>query len=132
MAKTWILDTETKGTGAHVVPLEQALRKPSSEKELAVVELERPPRAPEPAEPPPALTFKIVDVRSSRVLGEGLGVRATVELLEGIGSVVDIRIYVWAPMKERWRMLALGEQKALWAFRGQNAPDADAGAVAVG
>lgn len=130
MAKTWILDTETKGTGAHVVPLEQALRRPSSEKELAVVELGRPPRAPESAEPPPALTFKVVDVRSSRVLGEGLGVRATVELLEGTGSVVDIRIYVWAPLKERWRLLTLGEQKALWAFRGQNAPDA--GAVAVG
>jgi len=130
MAKTWILDTETKGTGAHVVPLEQALRKPSSEQELAVVELERPPRAPESAKPPPPLRFKIVDVRSSRVLGEGLGIRATVELLEGIGSVVDIRTYVWGPLKERWRLLTLGEQKALWAFRGQNTPHA--GPVAIG
>ena len=25
MAKTWVLDTETKGTGAHVAPLENAI-----------------------------------------------------------------------------------------------------------
>ena len=28
MAKTWVLDTETKGTGARVVPLEDVLEKP--------------------------------------------------------------------------------------------------------
>lgn len=28
MAKTWVLDTETKGTGARMVPLEDALEKP--------------------------------------------------------------------------------------------------------
>ena len=28
MAKTWVLDTETKGTGARMVPLEEALGKP--------------------------------------------------------------------------------------------------------
>jgi hypothetical protein len=28
MRKAWVLDTETKGTGAHVVPLEQAEAKP--------------------------------------------------------------------------------------------------------
>ncbi len=36
MGKTWILDTETKGTGAHVVPLEKALKKPSPEQDLMV------------------------------------------------------------------------------------------------
>ena len=30
MAKTWVLDTETKGTGAHVVPLEKAQRQPET------------------------------------------------------------------------------------------------------
>jgi hypothetical protein len=28
MAKTWVLDTETKGTGANVVPLEKVQRRP--------------------------------------------------------------------------------------------------------
>jgi hypothetical protein len=28
MGKTWVLDTETKGTGANVVPLEKVLKRP--------------------------------------------------------------------------------------------------------
>src|SRR5271166_6701777 len=102
MGKTWILDTETKGTGAHVVPLEQTLKKPSAEQDLALVELERPARATEPTKPPAPLKFKVLDIRSSQVLGEGLSAPATVDLLEGIGSVVDVRIYVWTRQTERW------------------------------
>lgn len=120
MGKTWILDTETKGTGAHVVPLEKALKRPSREHDLAVVALERPPRVTATIEPAAPLQFKIVDIRSSRVLAEGINVRAAVDLLEGIDSVIDIRIYVWARGAGRWRLLTLAEQKALWAFRGQS------------
>ena len=40
MAKRWVLDTETKGTGANMVPLEKKLAKPEPEK-------------PSPAAPPP-------------------------------------------------------------------------------
>jgi hypothetical protein len=35
MAKTWVLDTETKGTGAHVVPLEKVQRRPEQRQEAA-------------------------------------------------------------------------------------------------
>jgi hypothetical protein len=35
MAKTWVLDTETKGTGANVVPLEKVLRRPEETPEPA-------------------------------------------------------------------------------------------------
>jgi hypothetical protein len=35
MAKTWVLDTETKGTGAQVVPLEKAVRKPPADQREA-------------------------------------------------------------------------------------------------
>ena len=118
MGKTWILDTETKGTGAHVAPLEK-VKKPSSEQDLVVVALERPPRTAESIEPPAALMFKIVDVRSSRVLAEGIGAHETLELLEGIASVVDISIYVWMRTSKRWRLLTLAERRALWDFRGQ-------------
>jgi hypothetical protein len=41
--KTWVLDTETKGTGANVVPLENVLKKPDSPPERA------PRRRPAPA-----------------------------------------------------------------------------------
>ena len=40
MGKVWVLDTETKGTGANVVPLEKKLSKPE-------------PPAQSPAPPPP-------------------------------------------------------------------------------
>jgi hypothetical protein len=33
MAKTWVLDTETKGTGAQVVPLEKALKRTAEGRE---------------------------------------------------------------------------------------------------
>jgi hypothetical protein len=41
--KTWVLDTETKGTGANMVPLEKVLKKP----EPAAAQ-RRPAPAPEP------------------------------------------------------------------------------------
>ena len=121
MAKTWILDTETKGTGAHVAPLEKSTEKHSPGEDLAVVTLQGPPRPPASIEPLAPLSFKIIDVRSSRVLAEGISARETVDLLEGVGSVVDVRIYVWARLARRWRMLTLDEQKALWGFRSQQA-----------
>lgn len=35
MAKTWVLDTETKGTGANVVPLDKVQRQPEAPAEPA-------------------------------------------------------------------------------------------------
>ena len=48
MAKVWVLDTETKGTGANVVPLEKVVRAPQ--------EREAPPERPakRPKRPAPA------------------------------------------------------------------------------
>ena len=45
MAKTWVLDTETKGTGAKVVPLEKVQRRPEDAPER---------RAPRPKRPAPS------------------------------------------------------------------------------
>lgn len=47
MRKTWVLDTETKGTGAEMVPLEKVLREPGSGSG-PIVQPERRPRAPVP------------------------------------------------------------------------------------
>lgn len=119
MAKTWLLDTETKGTGAHMVPLEQALEKPRKERDLATVTLERPPRPAKEVEPAGPLMFKVLDIRSSRLLAEGIDARATVDLLEEVGSIVDVRIYVWMQAAGRWRLLTFDEQRVLWRFRGE-------------
>lgn len=119
MAKTWVLDTETKGTGAEVVPIEKTLSPPRRERDLALVELGGAPR-PEAPEPPPApKLFKVVDVMSSRTLVENAGAREAVRALEGLRSVLDARISVWSPERGRWRLLALDEAKTLWEFRGR-------------
>jgi hypothetical protein len=51
MGKTWVLDTETKGTGANMVPLEK-VQKPDSEEEPAP-RRRRPARPSKPAPRPP-------------------------------------------------------------------------------
>jgi hypothetical protein len=122
VAKTWVLDTETKGTGAHIAPLRRAREEPVSERELALVLFKRPPRPLKPHEPVLPLRFKVVDVMSARVLAEGIGARGAVDLLEGMHSVTDVRIFLWIETTGRWRLLTLAEQKALWGFRRRGLP----------
>ena len=119
--KVWVLDTETKGTGAEMVPLDKVLRKPTSGESLYVPPKRepRPPKEPEPKRP---RSFKIVDVTTGELLGEHLSTRAAIAALEDVDSVVDVRIYAWDHGSERWILLTLGEQKALWEFRGRREP----------
>ena len=118
MAKTWILDTETKGTGAHMKPLEPARAKPEDARELALVTLEGPPRpAPEQPQQEP-LRLKVVDVLGARTLGEDVDVREAVRLLEGVRSALDVRVFVRAGADARWRLIGRDELKTLWGFRG--------------
>jgi hypothetical protein len=123
VAKTWVLDTETKGTGAHMVPLEALLRRPGKERDLATVTFKRTERsAPDVSSDPPApLRFKVVDVLAARELGRDISASATVRLLEGMRSVLDARVYVWMASSGRWRLLTLDEHKLLWQFRGRAA-----------
>jgi hypothetical protein len=117
--KVWVLDTETKGTGAEMVPLDKVLRKPGSGEPLVVhtpPEHQRPPKQPEPKRP---REFRIVDVTTGEVLGEHLDTRAALAALEGVDSIVDVRIYAWDHTNEKWVLLTLGEQRALWQFRGR-------------
>jgi hypothetical protein len=119
--KVWILDTETKGTGAEMVPLDKVLRKPGSGQPLYVApkRAPRPPKAPEPKRP---RSFRIVDVVTGDVLGEDLDTRAAIAALEDVDSVVDVRIYAWDHKAHKWVLLTLREQKALWEFRGRREP----------
>jgi hypothetical protein len=117
MSKVWILDTETKGTGANMVPLDRVLRKPGADAVpgFALPEL-RPPEPPAP-EPRAPRRFKVVDVMTREVLAEDVDARSTVELLGHVRSLVDVTLWVWEPVRTRWRMLTLDESRALWAYR---------------
>jgi hypothetical protein len=89
MPKIWVLDTDTKGTGAEMVPLEKVLRKPDPKPEPRFVASAPEPRAEREPEPKPPASFRVIDVMTREVLAERAGTRETVELLEGTRSVVD-------------------------------------------
>jgi hypothetical protein len=119
VSKVWVLDTETKGTGANMVPLDRVLRKPGSETEAGFSFPKLKPREPSAPEPPAPKRFKVVDVQTREVLAEDADARTTIGVLEPFRSIVDVNVWVWQPERERWRMLSLDELRALWAYRGR-------------
>lgn len=118
MGKVWVLDSETKGTGANVVPLEKALKQPGSEPERPRA---RPVPKPSPRqkapEPVPPRRFRVIDALSRQLLAEDADAPATLELLREIARPVDVSIYVWEHRVERWRLLTTREKRLLWEFR---------------
>lgn len=122
MAKIWVLDTETKGTGANMVPLEKVLKKPAAG-DQRILRIPRQKAAGEVPEPESATRrepyrFRILDVMTRQVLADDVDARATVAALRDVPSVVDVLIDVWEPDIGDWRRLTLGEQKTLWGYRG--------------
>jgi hypothetical protein len=117
VAKTWVLDTATKGTGASVVPLErvQKPREPSKDK----VYVPPKPRPKQRAEPKPRLPrrFRVVDVVTRETLAEGVDLRSALALLREVRSIVDVHVSVHDPATASWRLLSLAEQRALWDAR---------------
>jgi hypothetical protein len=119
MGKVWVLDTETKGTGAQMVPLEKVAGEPAPTSGPILVGPRPAPRLSRASEPRQPRRFKVDDVMTRQVLAEGADARATVELLKTIRSIVDVSIYVWEPKREEWRMLTHREKKLIWGFRDQ-------------
>jgi hypothetical protein len=117
MAKIWKLDTETKGTGAAVVPLRP--ERPGQSAEPQPIYVPRKPRArPEPEpEPRAPRRFRVMDVETRRLLADGADLRATLDVLGGVRSSVDVRVDVLQPHSGRWRPLTLAEQRGLWERR---------------
>ena len=115
MARTWILDTQTKGTGATMVPLESVLRKPGSDRVpgFKIAPLKEP--ADEAGRPP--LVFKVTDVVTREVLAEGVDPRAAADALADVRSIVDVAVSAWDSEAERWRLLSLEETRLLWRHR---------------
>ena len=128
MAKTWVLETSTKGTGANIVPLDDEQDAPESppvrERERLWVHKPTNPRpAPEP-EPKRAHRFKVVEITTHRVLAEDADARATIAALRDVHSIVDVTISVWSEKDNRYRLLTHGEQKTLWDLRDAQARQA--------
>jgi hypothetical protein len=118
VAKVWVLDTETKGTGAQMVPLEKTLRQPASEpvrRRARPLPKRKPPvRDAEPATP---RRFRVIDALSREVIAEDAGLEETAELLGDIRQLVDVSVYVWEPKADDWRLLTRRERSLLWDRR---------------
>ena len=119
--KVWVLDTGTKGTGASIVPLDKPAAEPAGKAALPYVPPKRAARPPKPPEPRKPRRFKVADVVTGQVLAEDADVRTTLDVLGDVRSVVDVKISVWRPEKDSWRLLTLSEQKALWLRRAGSA-----------
>jgi len=115
--RVWVLDTETKGTGAQMVPLDRTQRKPEPSREPFFVPPKRRPREEKPPEPPARRRFRIVDVMTRERLADDVDARTALGVLAGLRSTVDANVYVWEPGTERWRMLTLAEQRVMWERR---------------
>jgi hypothetical protein len=121
----WVLDTETKGTGAEMVPLErlekERKRQKGDRERIRVIARDDSDAGTEPATEPEtprvARRFKVVSVLSREVLADDVGVAETLQALRGVGSMVDVNVYVWEPSEEDWRPLTLSERRTLWGFR---------------
>ena len=113
----WVLDTETKGTGAQMVPLEKVLRQPGSAPEHRRRPLPRrrpKERAPEPV---PPRRFRVIDALSRQVLADDANAPETLEVLRGVSQPVDVSVYVWEHKPQEWRLLTSREKKLLWEAR---------------
>jgi hypothetical protein len=120
MAKTWVLDTETKGTGAHIVPLGSRPTHPQArEPELDLTRFRAPARdhVVEELVPKAPRRFKVVDVLGARTLAEDVAAAGAVAALARLRKPVDARVYVREAPAGRWRLLTIGETRALWRFR---------------
>ena len=113
----WVLDTETKGTGAQMVPLEKVLRKPGSEPERRRRPLPKPRPKQESPEPVPPRRFRVIDALSRQLLADDANAPETLEVLRSVSQPVDVSVYVWEPKPQEWRLLTVRERKVLWDAR---------------
>jgi hypothetical protein len=121
----WVLDTETKGTGAEMVPLErlekERKRQKGDRERIRVIARDDSSAGNEPATEPEAprgaRRLKVVNVLSRQVLADDVGVAEALQALRTVNSVVDVNVYVWEPNEEDWRPLTVSERRTLWGFR---------------
>jgi hypothetical protein len=117
MAKTWVLETHTKGTGANIVPLGSEQDESPPEREALIVHPPAKPRPPKPPEARRPRRFKVVDVTTREVLADDASTLETLAALRDVHSVVDVAVSVWSDKHDRYRLLTHAEQRAMWDMR---------------
>ena len=113
MGTTWILHTETKGTGAQMVPLKSIERRSSTTTPVLVRRKSARASKRQAPEPTARRMFRIVDVMTRQTLVDGASTQEAVDALKGVRSVVDVNVYVWQEGRERWRLLPFADKRAM-------------------
>jgi hypothetical protein len=130
---TWVLDTETKGTGAEMIPLErleERKRLRGDRERVRVIREAEAESAVEPADehelPREPRRFKVVNVLSRQVLADDAGISDALRALRGVDRIVDVNVYVWERGTGDWRPLKPSERRALWSLRSADPVDHEA------
>lgn len=113
MGKVWVLDTETKGTGANMVPLERVTRRSAGVEQPLFKPPGRRVVQPEPPKPRIPRRFRVVDLMTRQTLADDAGVRDAIEALHDVRSVVDVDVYIWHEQRDRWRKLTFVEKQEM-------------------
>src|SRR5919202_1857753 len=71
--RVWVLDTETKGTGAEMVPLDTVLKKPEPRRDPLFVPPKPKPPEPKPAEPRQPRRLRALAAVDARGAARALG-----------------------------------------------------------
>jgi hypothetical protein len=114
MGKTWVLHTDTKGTGAQMVPLESVEKRPIRVEPVFVPRKPAKPAEPAAPEPRAPRRFRIVDVMTHEELADHVLAREALDVLRDARSIVDVTIYVWQDERQRWRPLTFAERRVMW------------------
>jgi hypothetical protein len=114
MGKTWVLHTDTKGTGAQMVPLESVEKRPIRVEPVFVPRKPAKPGEPAPPKPRAPRKFKIVNVMTRQELADGVLAQEALDVLSDARSIVDVNVYVWQEERERWRPLTFAERRVMW------------------
>jgi hypothetical protein len=89
--KTWILDTETKGTGANVVPLEKARDRPADDRPAPPAPPPARPRRTKPPEPTRPPQRSAGPLPPGHVRKKATGELGKVEALDPRAGTVTVR-----------------------------------------
>ena len=99
------------------MPLDRFEHPDEPRREKLWVPPKRRPREPKAPEPRAPRRFRVLDVVTRRVLQEDAGVRETLALLGTVPRMNDVNVSVWEPGEDRWRLLSMAEQQAVWERR---------------
>ena len=113
MGTVWVLKTETKGTGATMVPLESVTKRSTTPEPLTVPRKPR-SRAKDAPVPKAPRRFRVVDVMTREKLADDVEAREAIDALRKVRSLVDVNVYLWREDQSRWRPLTIRERRAMW------------------